>query len=509
MLGLCKVIPQEYPHILCQSVDISVPSDEGWQGRTADHLMAEVRSAHTDVTVAYRGDMRWVQVFEALPLDQNEVGAMPLRQGGVYLITGGLGGVGLELAGSLARLVKAKLILTRRATFPAPSAWDQWLAEHDEQDAVSRKIHRLRALEAQGAEVLAISADVTDETRMRAVIAEADRRFGGLHGLIHAAGVMSERTFRSIRDLDRSAVEEQFGPKIRGLLVLERLLAGRSLDFCALTSSLSSVLGGLGYAAYASANTFMDAFACRPRSADGSIETSSSTARNKDSLPWLSVNWDGWWFGAQAAAPNDGRSSPLARLAMKAREGVEAFERLLALKGVRQVVVSTADLQARLDQWVTPATRQHVAAAPRGGRNQIATAPCGGRNQMASAPGDGRSLHEEGSAAAQHDRPILEEAYVAPRNEIEVAIAEIWGQLFGINRVGIHDNFFELGGHSLLATQLASRLREEYEVEITLRAMFGAPTVAQVAELVERAGGTPLASAAEPSEVEDREEIEL
>jgi hypothetical protein len=114
-------------------------------------------------------------------------------------------------------------------------------------------------------------------------------------------------------------------------------------------------------------------------------------------------------------------------------------------------VVSTGDLRARLAEWLS----RGVPASPAG-------------------PAD----------PSVDDRPELDEAYVAPRNDIEETIAGIWTSLFGISRIGVHDNFFALGGHSLLATRLASRVRQAFQVSLGLDALFAAPTVAGLADAV-------------------------
>jgi len=89
--------------------------------------------------------------------------------------------------------------------------------------------------------------------------------------------------------------------------------------------------------------------------------------------------------------------------------------------------------------------------------------------------------------APDRTRPELENAFAAPRTATEELLAEIWAEVLGVERVGIHDNFFDLGGHSLLATQAASRMREAFQVEISLRRLFEAPTVAGLAEGIEAA----------------------
>jgi hypothetical protein len=81
-------------------------------------------------------------------------------------------------------------------------------------------------------------------------------------------------------------------------------------------------------------------------------------------------------------------------------------------------------------------------------------------------------------------RPELEKTYVAPRNPLEEALAEIWSDVLGLKALGVHDNFFELGGHSLSATQVISRVRSKKQVELPLISIFESPTIAEMAETI-------------------------
>jgi acyl transferase domain-containing protein/acyl carrier protein len=439
LLGLAKVLPQEQHSVTVSCVDVDSPDGSLWQRPAAlDALVEELRSDVPGAVVAHRNGQRFVQGFEPLTLPLPEPRPARLRDRGVYLITGGLGGVSCMLAAYLAHACKARLVLTGRGRLPARSEWSSWRETRGDADPVSIRIARVKALEELGAEVLVLSADVADEARMREAVREAEERFGPLDGVIHGAGLVSGNTFRPVQEIGAGESEEQFRPKVAGLMVLDRVLGDRKLDFCVLLSSLSSVLGGFAYGAYAAANLFMDAYV---------------HARNERAkTAWLSVNWDEWRLVERR--DDEGRRG-LANFAMSAVEGASAFARLLDLSGISQVVVSTGDLGTRIDQWVRLEALRGVAAAP--------------------------SAEPEHS---RHPRPRLQNAYVAPGTPTEQKIARIWAELLGIEKVGTQDNFFDLGGHSLLAIQVVTRIKAELAAEISVATLFEGPTVESLSRLV-------------------------
>ncbi len=453
LLSMCRVIPQEYPNITCRNIEIMPPRMHSRQAAwLVEQLVAECSSQPTELVVAYQSHARWAQTFDPVVLEEPSPRQLRLRPGGVYLITGGLGGVGLALARYLAATVQARLVLLGRSALPERERWAEWLQTTDDQDVTSRKIRQLQELEALGAEVWAVSADVADAARMAEVLAEVDRRFGTLHGVIHGAGVVGAQTFRTIHEATREHCETQFHAKVRGALVLSRLLGNRSLDFCIALSSIASVLGGIGLAPYAAANLAMDAIAQRQ----------SCTT----SIPWISVNWDGWQVGELQVQPNS-LGSALTSLAMTPAEGAAAFARIISTTTGAQVIVSTGDLQARLDQWVNRTAQTGQEAAP--------------------------------ATQARHQRPNIQTTYAPPTTPTEATVTAIWQELLGIDEIGIHDNFFELGGHSLLGTQIVARLRAAFQIDLSMRSLFEGPTVAQLAEQIERVQAAPVVGAADRS----------
>jgi acyl transferase domain-containing protein/aryl carrier-like protein len=273
VLGPCKVIPQEYSNITCRSIDVVLPQATN---RLVGQLMAELTQPLPE-TVAYRNDARWVQFLEPLTLQAQDGPPMQLRDGGVYLITGGLGGIALELAVYLAHAVRAKLILLGRSEMLPKEQWQEWLTTHDAGDAVSTRIKKLQAVEEHGGEALILRGDVTDRKRMQEVVAQIYQRFGVLNGVVHAAGIGSGGLMQ-LKTAEQAAAV--LAPKVQGLRALEFALKDVDLDFFLLCSSLSSVLGSVGQVDYCAANFFLDSFARYD-----SLKTGRST---------VSINWDAW-----------------------------------------------------------------------------------------------------------------------------------------------------------------------------------------------------------------------
>ena len=417
LLGPCKVIPQEYPNVGCQFFDVgSVDND---QAALIENLISGDEEAKV---VAVRHGHRWVQTFERLPL-QASTESLQLRERGTYLITGGLGKVGMHVAESLAKHYRAKLILVSRSTVADRNGHSTGLLE------------KLKSFEEFGSEVMLVKADVTSEADMREALAKADETFERIDGVIHCAGLANQSALKSIQEITPAECENIFAAKVRGVLTLKKVLQDRPPKFVALMSSTSTVLGGLRFVAYASANLFMDGFATRWNGVDG--------------ISWTSACWDGWRSNDSANDVYDARD-----LSMKPAQGLEALRRIIVnCQKLPQVVVSTADLDTRISRWVKMESMLDQEQRP--------------------------------SRSAQlHERPVLKTGYVAPANETETTIANIWQGLLGIQQIGVEDNFFELGGHSLIAIQVISRLREAFRVDLPLRSIFETPTIAQLASVV-------------------------
>jgi len=442
LLGLCKVIPQEYSNITCQSVDLVLPKLGSWsQEKLIDQLLVEITGKSSDLVIAYRGNQRWLQLFEPVRLDNPVEPPKRLRPGGVYLITGGLGGFGLTLAKYLVQTVQAKLVLTGRSALPVKEEWEQWLANHDQQNKVSSRIRKVQELEDLGAEVLVISADVANENHMRKVVAQTEKRFGKINGVIHAAAVLDQnKIINSILETGYTESNWHFQAKVYGLYTLDKVLQGRELDFCLLMSSMGAIFGGTGFAPYTAANLFMDAWVHKKNQLGNSN--------------WCSVNWfhyEDAFLALRGTAPDPNK------IKVFHEQVVEIFQHILSNPLISQVAIWQSDIEAEIDKIIKHKFSQDTEKE------------------------EGREV-----TPSLYPRSNLRTTYVAPSSETEHRVAQFFQEFLGIDQVGIHDNFFELGGNSLIATQMFLRLRQEFQVEIPLISLFQKPSVADLSLSIEK-----------------------
>jgi NADP-dependent 3-hydroxy acid dehydrogenase YdfG len=423
-VGLCNVVAQEFSGIRCRLIDVDCARPQSFRRKLLiEQLLNEMTLDCPQGMVCYRNGLRWIQSFEKLPVEAeslNSASSVVLRQNGVYLLTGGTGRIGLVLAKYLVEVLSAKVILVSRTGIPWNDRNNQAL-----EPRISDK----------DSNILMISADCTDLDEMRCAFSEAENRFGSVHGVLHLAGIAAEGLQQPIMDLTTEECERQFGPKIMGVLTLERILRDKHMDFCLLFSSLSATLGGLGFGAYGAANCFLNSFA----------ECQNRTATTR----WISVQWDGWNFDAK----NHDAEDSVGDLGLSTEEGTEALARILeGVTDASQIIVSAGDLDKRVLQWLRP---------------RVGTPPF------------------ISSDSGPHGRPSLRSAFVKPEGQTQQVMVDIWEQLLGIEPIGVQDNFFEMGGDSLLGLQLFARIRERFEADLPVPLLYKHPTPAELTSALE------------------------
>jgi phthiocerol/phenolphthiocerol synthesis type-I polyketide synthase E len=426
VLGLLRVMAAEFPRTRCRQIDVQFSPqalDGIAQRMIARQILDEIQVPGPGLTIAYRGDSRWQKGWTPAPM--RESASDPFRERGVYIITGGIGGIGYSIARYLLQRYNARVILTGRTELPPREQWAVWIAEHDNENSVSRRILRIQELEQLGGIVRFVCADVTDRAAMAKIIAQARHDFGEINGVLHTAGLPGGKMISS---QDRAEAADVRRPKVQGSMVLAELLREERLDFFVLCSSVSAVIPAPGQSAYAAANVFQNYFA--------------AWCQNLLKIPAVAIGFDAWQeigMAAEMVLPEGFEHVKEERLrtAMSTAEGIEVIRRTLASWRGPEILTTTVSLDALLAR-------------------------------ASSEP------------SAQESHGVLNE-----ENDPELAaVLEIWKDILANNEIAPTDNFFDLGGHSLMGIMVATRIRDRFGVELTLRTLFEAPTPQAVAEII-------------------------
>jgi acyl transferase domain-containing protein/NAD(P)-dependent dehydrogenase (short-subunit alcohol dehydrogenase family) len=315
----CRVISQELAGIEARCIDLADDGDDSPERIEAVAL--DVLSGSTDPLVAHRGGYRWLPALEPVRLESRDEAAADSPDG-AWIVTGGLGGLGLEIAEHLARTQRAKMVLLSRG----------------EPDAV--RLRRLAEIESLGGEVEIVRGDVSRADDVAGMFARARARFGAAHGVIHAAGVAGGH---ALEETTRETAAPVLLPKIAGAKLLAAACQREGCKRLVLFSSLASRVGGVGQGDYAAANAVLEAI--------------GASAARRSSCAVTVVGWDAWsdvgmgTVVSRFSSPA-GRSERL-RTALTPAEGVDAFARILGT-GHRHVLVSARDLVAGIEEAAVP-----------------------------------------------------------------------------------------------------------------------------------------------------------
>ena len=288
LLGLTRVIPKEVSGFHAKAIDLDLNGDNA--EACAAQLIAEMSAAPEDSTVAWRSGQRFVETLA--PLELSAAHKKPrLKRGGIYLITGGLGALGLTVAEHLAREFQARLVLLGRSAVPPEAQWESAGNDSARSDAEKARIRKLIAVRSAASGLLIVQADVANRAEVKAAIAQARAKFGSIDGVFHAAGVLDDGPLmRKTRTRAMRVLE----PKVQGTLALEEALRGESLSCFVLFSSISSIFPPAGQVDYAAANAFLDAFALSRGGPCTAINWSAwneigMAARSQSPHPWFEL----------------------------------------------------------------------------------------------------------------------------------------------------------------------------------------------------------------------------
>ncbi|MGW6056096.1 SDR family NAD(P)-dependent oxidoreductase [Streptomyces sp. NPDC055189] len=427
LIGLGKTIALEHPGLWGGSIDLDPQTDTDLDALAA-MLLHEV--APDDDQIAVRGGRTLVPRLTRRA-DADAVALPVIRPDAEYLVTGGLGGVGLLVAGWLVESGARHLVLTSRTGLPDRHTWDDGSLPPD----TAERVAAVRALEEQGADVRVVAADVCDESAMHELVTESARGARPLAGVVHAAGLSLGQ---DLADAEPELFREVLRPKTDGAWLLHEAVADLPLDFFVLMSSVASVWGAAHMGAYTAANQFLDALAAH---------------RRARSLPAATLNWGRW----DMVSGLGGRGKPerVAATGFRALDHGTALAHLgsVIARGEGQRIVAEVDWEVVRPLMESQRTRPVLTGIDHEGDSGQA---------------------EEETAADE----VLKWALGLPVEEREQALDEyVWevlAQQLGVQRAEFTGDFnlLDFGYDSLGAMRTLAKFRKELRLDLDTRQFF-------------------------------------
>jgi len=418
--GFAKTIILETSKLIIKTVGLSdfdqVPD-----------LFDDMVFSQDGIAAEYRGEERWIQQVEEIDPPAEIGPQLPFKEKGVYVLTGGAGGLGMLLAEYLAERVRARLVLVGRSPLDR------------------EKTERIDALEAMGSEVLYIRGDVTRREDMEAVIDQTKARFNAVNGIVHAAGLIRDAYFYNKSVKDAGSV---LAPKVFGTVYLDEATKTEPIDFFCLFSSITSVFGNAGQSDYAFANGFLDGFAKLREMRRAEKRRFGKT---------LSINWPLWQSGGMQVDPETKTylSKSLGMELLDSKTGLDVFSRALNIDS-SQVAVVSGD-PARLRKTLS-IKQTH----------------------------DQTDDQTYGRVSSELSNTTTDMALVKSlRNDLKVLVSDTIR--VDVAEVDSDEEIHALGFDSISLTELANQINDRYRVGITPAIFFEHPTVNRLIDYLRHA----------------------
>lgn len=441
--GLGKVITKEHPNFKCRYIDID-------DATPMETVSEELESVYDNYAVAYRDNERYSEVFTELQADRLQARSLTIKDQGVYLITGGLGGIGLEIAKFLASRNKVNLALVNRQAVPPREQWESIL-NGPESEKLKKRLLALQELQSLGANVACIAADVTDFAAMSEVIADLKMKYGAINGIVHGAGISSDGPLAERSD---KMFESIYSPKVYGTWILDHLTRDQDMDFFVMFSSVATLFSAFGQGDYAAANAYMDAYAAY---------------RERKGRPTLTINWTTW--KETGMAYDSGHAMDTIFRTLPTSRGIEGFEALLQTT-VKRALIGQINFEGA---GALLLERSGVACSD-GIMKKIAERKEKQRSQKSKNLTNGESIGDGLVILGRQDG-----AY----SETEKKLAACCKTVLGFNEIDIDDNFFEMGADSLVLMRLQGEIESRVFETVAMSELFEYTTVSQLADYLE------------------------
>lgn len=434
--GLSKVITQESPLIKSRVIDIDELTD-------TYTLIKEIELNENKPIIAYRNNVKYIEKIVNLSLDEKKK-KWRIEDNGCYVITGGLGGAGLEIAKYIASKNCVDIVLVGRSAIPSKENWQDILDNHVD-DKLEHKIRELQKIDASGSSISYYSKDVSVDSDVKELFDDIKHKHKTLKGIIHCAAVAGKGMLLNKSEATFLKVLE---PKIQGTWLLDYYSREMKPDFLILFSSGVSITGLPGQGDYTAANSYLDAY---------------TYYRNQLKMSTISINWTAWREVGMAVDNNVDVDNAILK-SMTTNEAINAFEELLGGKVERAIVgqfnyrdkhfENANNFSLELDEKILAEILESYK---------------------------GNHLKE---AIRLNDKIVLQGREDDNYSSMELRIATIFAKILGLEKINIYDNFYELGGDSLIALKIINEVNNELKISAVITDLFNHITIAEFAKYI-------------------------
>ncbi len=436
LLGLGKVIGQEYSNIKCRFLDID-------ENTSINKVVNEISGDFKEYLTTYRNGKRYIEEYISVKFDSVKSRGINVREGGVYLVSGGLGGIGLEICKYFASCEKVKLILLNRSKLPERGEWETILTENSDAK-LCYKIRSITEIEKSGSQVDYYSIDISDFEKMEVLMKKIKASYNQINGIVHSAGVAGDGF---ILNKDEKTFTEVLLPKVHGTWNLGYFTQNENLDFFVMFSSLASILGGPGQGDYVAANSYLDSF---------------QAYRNKNGKSAVTINWPAWKEVGMAVdygldVDNDSK-------ALQTEQAIDIFHKAIHNQVNRIIVVNALDSKDGKQ-------RESINLA-----NEI--------NAKIINAESGYDYDDSNSNEYQNAKILGRDDGIY--SDTEIKMAKVWAYVLGLKEISIYSSFFELGGDSLIAIHLKLHIKKIFNKDITLQSLIQNPTITELAKIIDK-----------------------
>lgn len=440
LFGLGKVMNTEYAQFHCRSIDLDHYTE-------VEQILHELKVEDANEITLFRNGKRYVQQIKEINLDDMTNQPVSIKENGLYVISGGTGGIGLEMAKFLAKKAKVRLALLNRTKLPDRQEWSQILANGTD-EKLCAKLKAIQEIERFGAEVICLSVDITDKTAVSDCFAKLREQYGNIDGVIHAAGIAGKGF---ILNKDEDSFSKVLSPKIEGTWILDQLTRMDHVDLFIMFSSVNSIFGEAGQSDYCAANAYMDVYSCyRKRFSKGKT---------------ITINWPAWTEIGMAVDYDVDHKNAIFK-GITTKQAIEAFERVLQTD-LSNVIIGEFNDQS---QYAHQLEQFPIQLSPKMEANLIKSKQSRKINKHAASK---KQIMLKGKES--------ENAYTS----LERMVAQIWSEELGVDQINIYDDFFQLGGDSILAIKIVNGIKQQTSLDVDVTDIFNYMTVYDLAHYLQ------------------------